>query len=78
ELDNTISALQDPNVSKFVSRSWGAKGNSVSELVDGMTQQGLKFAAATVGDEPYYTSLYTSMVTYTTGISQLRAQKGPQ
>ena len=78
ELDNTIRALQDPNVSKFVSRSWAAKGNSVSDLVDGMTRQGLKFAAATVGDEPYYTSLYESMVRYTTGMSQLRAQKQPQ
>jgi hypothetical protein len=78
ELDNTIRALQDPNVSKFVSRSWAAKGNSVSDLVDGMTRQGLKFAAATVGDEPYYTSVYQSMVRYTTDMSQLRAQKQPQ
>jgi hypothetical protein len=77
ELENTISALQDPNVSKHVSRSW-AKANSVSELVDQFTRQGIKFAAASPGDEPSYSSLYQSFVAYTSGLSQLRAQKPPQ
>jgi hypothetical protein len=77
ELENTISALQDPNVSKQVSRSW-AKSASVSELVDQMTRQGIRFAAATAGDEPSYSSLYQSFVAFTSGLSQLRAQKQPQ
>jgi hypothetical protein len=77
ELDNTISALQDPNVSKQVSRSW-AKSATVSELVDQFTRQGLRFAAATRGDEPAYSSLYQSFVAYMSGMSQLRAQKPQQ
>jgi hypothetical protein len=77
ELESTISALQDPNVSKQVSRSW-AKSTSVSELVDQFTRQGIRFAAATPGDEPSYSSLYQSFVAFTSGLSQLRAQKPPQ
>jgi hypothetical protein len=77
ELEDTISALQDPNISKQVSRSW-SKANSVSELVEQLTRQGLKFAAATPGDEPSYSSLYQSFVAFTSGLSQLRAQKPPQ
>jgi hypothetical protein len=64
EIKSTIRALQDPNVANYVTGKWVARGNTVEELVDDMTRQGLKFAAAIRGDEPAYTALYRDMVAY--------------
>lgn len=64
DLHDTARTLQDPNVSKYFGGQWSAKGNSVAELVDEMTRQGLKFAPATDGDQAAYTAVYKAMVSY--------------
>jgi hypothetical protein len=64
EMDKTIRVLRDPDVSKFVTRKWAAKGNTVSELVQEMKNSGLKFAPAVRGDEAAYTALHSAMVEY--------------
>ena len=74
ELKTTVKSLQDPNVSKQFNGSWTAKGNSVSELTDQLLKQGLKIAPAAPGDEPYYTSLYNSLISYDLGLAQLAAR----
>jgi len=43
----------------------------VAQLVDDMTRNGLKFAPANPGDEPAYTALYQSMLSYDMGLTQL-------
>lgn len=64
ELNGTITILQDPNVAKYVNQTWSARGNTVGELTREMTNQGLRFAAATVGDQAAYVALHSAMVTY--------------
>jgi hypothetical protein len=71
-LDDAYKALQDPNVGNFFNQKWAPKGRTVAELVDNMAQvQGLKFAPATPGDEPYYNALYRALLTYDAGMVQL-------
>jgi hypothetical protein len=67
EIKGTINALQDPNVANYVNGKWAARGNTVGELVNDMTQNGLKFAAATAGDDNAYVALHNAMVSYYAG-----------
>ncbi len=76
ELKGTIKALQDPNVAKQFNGQWSVQASNVGELVDQLTRQGLKIAPAAPGDEPYYTSLFNSLISYDMGLNQLVA-RGP-
>jgi hypothetical protein len=64
ELSSTVKALQDPNVANYLGGKWVARANTVADLVDQMTRQGLKFAPAVTGEEAAYTALHTAMVAY--------------
>jgi hypothetical protein len=64
ELNGTITMLQDPNVAKYVNQTWSARGDTVAALTREMTNQGLRFAPATVGDQAAYVALHTAMVNY--------------
>jgi hypothetical protein len=64
QLKGTISALQDPSVSSYITRKWAPKGNTVGEVVNEMSRQGLKFAPAVGGDEAAYMAMYHGMVAY--------------
>jgi hypothetical protein len=64
ELESTINMLQNPNVANYVTRKWAAKGSTIGEVVDNMTAQGLRFAAATRGDEGAYNAMYNGMAAY--------------
>lgn len=64
ELNDAITMLQDPNVSKYVNQTWAAKGNTVGELTREMTRQGLRFARATEGDRAAYVALHSGMVAF--------------
>ena len=61
-----MRVLDDPNIGKLATRQYAAQGDNVALLVMNMTRQGLKFAPATQGDEPAYTSLHDSMVAFYT------------
>jgi hypothetical protein len=63
-LDSAIKALSDANVGNQLNQTWAAQGKNVAELINFMTQKGLKFAPATPGDEPAYRSLYQRFVVY--------------
>lgn len=80
ELKGSLKVLQDPNVAMYFNGSYKARGQTVADLVANMSSQGLKFAPAAPGDEPSYTSLHQSMVTYNTRLremSSLSARPGP-
>jgi hypothetical protein len=64
ELNETITILQDPNVSKYVNQTWSARGNTVGEMTREMTNQGLRFAPATTADQAAYVALHSAMVAY--------------
>jgi hypothetical protein len=63
-LESAIKALHDPNVGNQLNQSWAAQGHTVAELVDFMGRKGLKFAAATPGDEPSYRYIYQRLLAY--------------
>jgi hypothetical protein len=64
EVESTIKLLQDPNVANYVTRRWSAQGSTVGEVVDNMTAQGLRFAAASRGGEAAYNAMYSGLVAY--------------
>jgi hypothetical protein len=65
DLEGATRVLSDPNVSKVVTRKLGSQGSTVNGLVTQMSREGLKFAAATRGDEAAYVAVHSAMVTYT-------------
>jgi hypothetical protein len=78
QMMDSMKALQDPGAANFFTK-WTVMAHSVGELVQEMTQKGLKFAPVTIGNEPYYTALQRAMVTYAAGLPvesqrQLRTQ----
>jgi hypothetical protein len=64
-------ALTDPNAAFFLNGTWAAKGATVAEMVTDMETNGLKFAPATDGDEPFYTALYRSLLNYDASLMRL-------
>jgi hypothetical protein len=68
QLNASINALRDPNVSKYFNKTWDAKGNTVAELVDHMTREGLTFAPAAPGQEAAYRALYPALRAYEAGL----------
>jgi hypothetical protein len=65
ELGQSVTALEnDPNVGNYVTGKWSARGDTVADLVQNMTAQGLRFAPATHGNENAYTALHSAMVAY--------------
>ncbi len=75
EISDSVQALQDPNAGKFATGKWSATGADVSELIQNMRSNGLRFAPATIGDQPFYTALHRAMVDYDTGLSMLAGRQ---
>jgi hypothetical protein len=73
DLKATYRLLQDPNTANFFGK-WKPSGNTVGELVQHMIDNGLMFAPALPVDQPYYTSLYQTMLNYDTGLNQMVAR----
>lgn len=67
QLNDSVRALQSPNVANFFN-AWTLTAQSVGEMIDQMTQKGLRFAPATLGNEAYYTALQRAMATYAAGL----------
>ncbi len=74
ELNDSVKVLQDPNASAYLTDKYAATGNTVAELVQGMTSRGLTFAPAASGDQPYYTALHSAMAAYDSALRQLAAR----
>jgi hypothetical protein len=77
ELKGGFNVLKQSDVATYFSPQGTAQGRNVAELVAHMTANGLKFAPAVSGDEPYYTALYQNLVDYDNGIATLVARPGP-
>jgi hypothetical protein len=77
ELKDSIRVLQQTDVAKYFRPAWTPKGSTVGELVQQMTREGLRFAPAVSGDEPYYTSLHRALVDYDMGVAQLATVQTP-
>jgi len=74
DLRGSIQSLRDPDVAKYFSGAWAAKGPTVADLVRQMTTGGLHFAPATEAGQPAYTALYQSLLTYDYRLSELASR----
>jgi hypothetical protein len=66
-LESSVKLLEDPNAGKLFAGNFHPKGSNVAELVQNMTQQGLRFAPALAGDESAYLSLNSSLTAFAAG-----------
>jgi hypothetical protein len=73
QLESTVKMLDSPNVSKYVTGTWAAKGATVAQLTANMTREGLIFAPATQGDEAAYRALHSALVQYYTPSASVRS-----
>jgi hypothetical protein len=71
ELGQTISALQDPNISKQFNDDWKQKVRDVAQLVQYMREKGLMFAPATEKDQAAYVALYHALAAFDAGLGQV-------
>jgi hypothetical protein len=63
-LKNGLAVLQRPDAAKLLGGGISAQGNTVAELVNNMSSQGLRFVKALPGDESAYFGLYNSMLAF--------------
>jgi hypothetical protein len=75
-LSDAIRALEDPQVANYFSnpRKYAARGKTITDLVDYMSREGLKFAGSMPGDEASYRSLYTVLAAYEEAMSALASR----
>jgi hypothetical protein len=71
QVGDAIAALSGPKVGAYFNPSWVSKARNVAELVNFMGKSGLRFAAATPGDEPAYNALYRALADFDAGLPQV-------
>jgi hypothetical protein len=75
-----LTVLKRPDAAKYLGGGYELRGNTVGEVVQNMSQQGLHFAPATAGTESAYFGLYNGMVAFAAGdtnSSSFRVRLGP-
>jgi pSer/pThr/pTyr-binding forkhead associated (FHA) protein len=71
ELKGAVKALQqDANVLNQFNGKYQPRGKTVSDLVDMMISNSLKFAPASRGAEPAYSAVYRALLSYDLALSQ--------
>jgi uncharacterized protein with PIN domain len=74
DLGKGVQVLNQPDAMSYVSGKYQPRANTVSQLVNEMTSQGLKFAPAVPGQEAAYQSVQRSLAMYSQGVQQLVAR----
>jgi hypothetical protein len=64
QLDDAAKLLGQPDAGKYFDQTYAAHGQTVSELVQYMTQHGLQFAPAVEGQEPAYGAVHQALAEY--------------
>ncbi|MFN4259114.1 MAG: hypothetical protein ACK4RK_07430 [Gemmataceae bacterium] len=77
DLESGLKALESQQANKFVSGQYTAKGNTVQEMVENMTREGLTFAPAVPGEEAAYRALQRAMASYDMGARTLAGLPPP-
>jgi hypothetical protein len=75
QLNDGIKALREPNIGDFAAGKMKLKGNTVGDLVDYMTRNGLQFAPAVPGEENAYVALHRWLVTFNAPGANLAAER---
>lgn len=73
QLDEALTALEQPDVQNFFNGRYVAKGKTVEDLV--MHMKGLRFAPATQGDEAAYRFLQQRLAAYNAVLDHQTAQR---
>jgi hypothetical protein len=68
DLDDAIKILRQPDAADYLNGKYTAKGRTVQQLIQYMTEHGLRFAPAVPGDEPAYTALHEALARYDTAV----------
>lgn len=76
-LSSSLKVLQRPDAAKFFDGSYVAQGNTVPELVDNLTANGLTFAPATPGQDSSYFALHNAFVSYVRAAQGSLAMQSP-
>jgi len=64
DLEAAVRALEQTDAADYLNGKYVAKGRTVRELVQYMKENGLRFGAASAGDEAAYNALYQALATY--------------
>ena len=76
QLDEAVKILKQPDAGNYFNGKYQARGNTVAQLVQYMTENGLRFAPAVAGEEAAYSSLFQSLLQYDMGCSSMASQSG--
>ena len=74
QLQETWEALQRPDGAKMLGGKSAVKGNTVGDLVEQMSREGVRFGPAASGDEAAYNALYQALLSYDAGLTRLVAR----
>jgi hypothetical protein len=66
-LDDAVKVLQQPDAGDYLNGKYAARGETVKELVQYMSEAGLRFAPAGAGEEAAATALHRALVQYHQG-----------
>jgi hypothetical protein len=64
QLDEAFKLLRQPDAGKYFDQTYAAHVQTVSELIQYMTQHGLQFAPAVEGQEPAYEAVHQVLAEY--------------
>jgi hypothetical protein len=81
-LGDAIRALEDPKVVNYFNGNWTAKGKgknvghvaNVAELIEYMSQKGLRFAPAVPGEADAYRALYHALQAFDAGMTSVASR----
>jgi serine/threonine protein kinase len=73
-LDDTLNALEQPDVHRYLTGEYAPKGKTIPEVVDSMVKQGLLFAPAVRGDEQDYQAMYQRLADYLAALGEGQAK----
>ena len=75
QLYDGLKALKEPNAADFANGKFKLKGNTVADLVDYMTKNGLQFAPAVAGEEAAYVALHRALAAYSAAMANAAAER---
>jgi hypothetical protein len=78
QLYDGIKALREPNATDIANGRFKLRGNTVADVVDYMTKNGLPFAPAVAGEESAYLALQRAMAAYGAASGKLVADRPTQ
>src|SRR5207253_647781 len=64
QLNDGLRLLSQPDAENYFNGRYAPRAETVADLIDHMTKEGLKFAPAVPGDETAYENLHRALAVY--------------